>query len=90
MATSVKIDDDLKNRVRQLANVKNRSPHWVMCEGIRDYVKREEIKEDFKQEALASWAAYQETGKHLTGGEVNNWLKAWGTEKETEAPSCHE
>ena len=61
-----------------------------MCEAIRDYVNREEALEDFKQEALASWTAYQETGRHLTGEEVRDWLNAWGTEKETKIPKCHE
>ena len=49
-----------------------------------------EARESFKQEALASWAAYQETGRHLPGGEVRNWLKTWGTENEPTAPECHE
>ena len=44
----------------------------------------------FKQDALASWTAYQETGKHLTGQEVRDWLKTWGTDKDTEIPECHE
>jgi len=66
MATSIKIDDVLKNRVRQLADIKNRSAHWIMCEAIREYIEREEKKENFKQEALASWKAYQETRRHLT------------------------
>ena len=90
MATSVKINDDLKSRVQQLANTKNRSAHWIMCEAIRNYVEREEAREDFKQEALASWAEYQETGRHLTGQEVKGWLKTWGTDEETKIPLCHE
>jgi len=40
MATSVKIDDDLKSRVQRLANVRRRSAHWIMREAIRDYVER--------------------------------------------------
>jgi predicted transcriptional regulator len=46
--------------------------------------------ESFKQEALASWTAYQETGRHLTGQEVRDWLNSWGTDKETKIPKCHE
>lgn len=38
-----------------------------------------ESRESFKQEALASWAAYKETGRHLTGQEVRTWLSTWGT-----------
>jgi len=90
MATSVKLDDDLKSRIQQQADIRHRSTHWIMREAIRNYVEREEARESFKQEALASWTAYQETGQHLTGQEVRDWLKTWGTDKETEIPKCHE
>ena len=60
MATSVKLDDELKKRVQHLANVRHRSAHWIMREAIRDYVEREEVRERFKQEAIASWKSYQE------------------------------
>ena len=90
MATSVKLDDDLKSRIQQLAEKRHRSAHWIMREAIRDYVVREEARESFKREALTSWTAYQESGKHLTGEEVAKWLSTWGTDKETELPQCHE
>ena len=90
MATSVKLDEELKNRIQQLADIRHRSAHWIMREAIRDYVEREEAKESFKQEALASWTAYQETGRHLTGQEVREWLDTWGSDNEKEVPDCHE
>jgi predicted transcriptional regulator len=90
MATSIKIDDELKSRVQHLAGVRQRSPHWIMLEAIAQYVEREESRESFKQEALASWTAYQETGRHLTGQDVRTWLNTWGTEAERELPECHE
>jgi len=61
-----------------------------MQEAIQQYVEREEARESFKKEALASWTAYQETGRHLTGPEVRAWLNSWGTEAEAELPECHE
>lgn len=90
MATSIKIDDELKSRVQHLAGARKRSAHWIMREAIKQYVEREEARESFKQEALASWTAYQETGQHLTGQEVRAWLNTWGTDTETELPGCHE
>ncbi len=90
MATSVKLDDALKGRVQQLAARHRRSAHWIMREAIQQYVEREEARESFKQEALASWAAYQATGRHLTSGDVRDWLRSWGTDGETEEPVCHE
>ena len=89
MATSLKIDDMLKSRVQQLASQRRRSSHWIMIEAIQQYVEREEVRENFKQEALASWVAYQETGRHLTGQEARNWLNTWGTEDEKAVPECH-
>ena len=89
MATSLKVDDTLKNRVRHLATQRRRSPHWIMLEAIRQYVEREEARDSFRQEALHSWAAYQETGRHLTGEEARAWLNTWGSEDETVVPECH-
>lgn len=90
MAASLKIDDELKGRIKHLADVRQRSPHWIMREAIREYVDREEARESFKQEALASWVAYRETGRHLTGSEVRSWLSGWGSSAETKVPECHE
>jgi predicted transcriptional regulator len=89
MATSLKIDDGLKSRVQQLASQRRRSAHWIMLEAIEQYVQREEARESFKQEALASWVAYQETGRHLTVPEVRTWLNTWGTDDEKAVPECH-
>jgi len=90
VATSLKIGDKLKLRVQKLARLRQRSAHWIMQEAIQQYVEREEARESFKKEALASWIAYQETGRHLTGPEVRAWLNSWGTEAEAELPECHE
>lgn len=90
MATSLKIDDSLKSRVRRLASQRRRSAHWIMLEAIEQYVEREEARESFRQEALASWAAYRETGRHLTGQEVRDWLDGWGSDDEKAMPECHD
>jgi len=89
MATSLKIDDTLKGRVQHLAHRRRRSAHWIMREAIAQYVEREEARESFKDEALASWTDYQETGLHLTGDEVFAWLRTWGTDEERPLPECH-
>jgi predicted transcriptional regulator len=89
-ATSIKLDDELKGRVQHLAEARRRSSHWIMREAIAQYVEREEARESVKQEALASWTAYKETGRHLTGEEVRAWLNTWGTDDERAVPECHE
>lgn len=90
MAVSVKLDEVLKGRVQHLATSQRRSAHWIMREAIQQYVDREEARESFRQEALASWAEYQQTNQHLTGAEARDWLRGWGSAEDAEAPTCHE
>jgi predicted transcriptional regulator len=89
VAASVKIDETLKQRIETLARQRDRSAHWIMREAIRQYVDREEARESFHQEALASWKAYRENGRHLTGEEVAEWLGRWGTVADGGPPDCH-
>lgn len=89
MATSIKIDDKLKNRVRDLASARRRSANWIMKEAIQQYVDREEAIESVQQEATESWIEFQETGLHITGQEASAWLRTWGTDEEMEIPECH-
>jgi len=90
MATSLKLDETMENRVQRLAALHDRSAHWIMHEAVRQYVEREEARESFKEEALASWAAFRETGRHLTGAETNAWLESWGAPDEAKRPDCHD
>lgn len=87
---SVKLDPAERKKLEQLAEAKHRKPHYLMREAIRQYLEREEARESFRREALASWQEYQETGLHLTGEELDRWLATWGTDAESEPPACHE
>lgn len=86
---AIKIDIDINERVKRLADARHRTPHWMMREAIRQYVEREEKREVFRQDALKAWQEYQETGLHMTGDEVQAWLETWGTDNELSAPVCH-
>lgn len=88
-ATSIKLDDALKERVRYLAGARRRSPHWIMREAIAQYVAREEKREVFKQEALRAWNEYQQTGLHLTFEEADAWLAKLEAGEDVEPPGCH-
>jgi predicted transcriptional regulator len=87
---SLKLEQSEHDRLRQLAESRHRKPHFLMKEAIRQYLDREEARESFKQEALASWREYKETGQHLAGSEIETWLDAWGSKEEKEIPSCHD
>lgn len=88
-ATSVKLDDDMKGRVRHLAEARKRTSHWIIREAIAQYVEREEKRESLRLDTLKAWEEFQETGLHATPEEVDQWLESWGTDKELAAPECH-
>ncbi|MGB8011943.1 MAG: CopG family ribbon-helix-helix protein [Terriglobales bacterium] len=88
--TSLKLDVQTKKRVQRLASARRRSPHWVMCEAIEQYVEREEKREQFRQQALAAWTHYQTTGLHATAEEADAWLAKLETGKDAAPPKCHD
>jgi len=96
MATSalhpvaVKIDDQLKERLKRLAEARQRSPHWLMREAIVQYVTREEQRESARQDALRAWAEYQSSGLHVTAEEADAWLARLEAGEDVEPPPCHD
>lgn len=88
-ATSVKLDDGLKDRLKHIATTKRRSQHWLMKEAIAEYVEREEKREAFFADAHKAWENYQATGLHVTGEEVDTWLAELEAGNDVEPPKCH-
>ena len=87
--TSLKLDSELKERVRQLATARRRSAHWIMREAVEQYVGREEKREKLRQDLLAAWADFQANGLHATAEEADAWLAKLETGEDAEAPVCH-
>ncbi|HDR9509014.1 CopG family transcriptional regulator [Burkholderia cepacia] len=90
MATSIKLDPTLQDRVRHLAEQRRRTPHWIMREAIAQYVEREEKRESFRQEAMQAWEDYQSTGLHATHEEMDAYLEKLEAGEAVEPPECHD
>lgn len=86
---AIKIDPDIKERVKRLADSRHRTPHWLMREAINQYVEREEKREAFRQDAFKAWNEYQVTGLHATLEEADAWLAKLAEGEDTEPPECH-
>lgn len=81
------LDDILKARILALAGRRKAAPLEIVREALA-HLEREEDEDDaFYQEALQAERDYQETGLHLTGKEVIDWLR--NTEPGTPPPPCH-
>lgn len=88
-ATSVKLDDELKDRIQHLADSRRRSAHWIMREAIAQYVEREEKREAYIRDAQNAWEEFQRTGLHLTMEEADEWLTQLAAGNDVEPPECH-
>ena len=87
---SIKIEPEIKERVKALAKARDRSPHWLMREAISQYVEREEQRAALRRDAEQAWAEYKRTGLHATHQEVDDWLAKLEQGQDVEPPQCHD
>jgi predicted transcriptional regulator len=87
--TSLKLDPEMKARIQRLAEARRRTSHWIMREAIHEYVSKQEKREQFRLDTLASWEHYETTGLHVTDKEMDQW--AAKLKKGIKAPplKCH-
>jgi predicted transcriptional regulator len=86
---AIKINEDIKARVKRLAEARQRTPHWLMREAITQFVEREEKRETFRQDSLNAWEEYRLTGQHVTAEEADAWLAKLEQGHDVEPPACH-
>jgi predicted transcriptional regulator len=70
----VKLDEMTQHRLEALAQIKDRSPHWLMCMAIKTYLDHEERYEQEKREDMERWQRYQLTGEAIPQATAAAWL----------------
>lgn len=55
---TIKIEPEMKERVKRLADARHRTSHGLMREAISQYLDREENREAYRQEAIHAWSEY--------------------------------
>ena len=87
--TTIKLDTVTKARIQRLADARQRTPHWMILDAVRQYVEREEKREAFRQAGIQAWNDYQTTGLHATAAEADAWLAQLQEGDDVEPPECH-
>ncbi len=85
---AVKLDQKMRDRVKRLAEARDRSTHWMLREAIAQFVEREEKREAFRQAGLKAWSDYHETGLYVTQDEADAWLVKLEAGEEAAVPEC--
>jgi Predicted transcriptional regulator len=86
---SVKMSPTLRERIQNLAKVRKQSAHAVMLQALETFVSREERREAWRQEGIAAWEEYKQTGLHLTQEELESWANNISQGERTPMPKCH-
>ncbi len=73
-SVAVKLEDEIKNRIQNLGEIKDRSSHWLMKRAILDYLEKEEKIEQEKLEDKQRWEHYAQTGEAITHDNMKDWL----------------
>jgi predicted transcriptional regulator len=72
----VKVDEQTRQRLRDLADAKRRTPHWLVKEAIAEYLTREERVERERHEDEGRWERYVLTDEAVPHERVRDWLGA--------------
>ncbi|MGH8655977.1 MAG: toxin-antitoxin system [Gammaproteobacteria bacterium] len=79
MATTtlgIKLDEQARERLRALAEVKDRATHWLIKTANLEYLDKEEQAGRERREDLERWECYQLTGQAISHATVTEWLDA--------------
>lgn len=87
--TSIKISPNLRERIHNLAKIRNISAHSIMLQALETFVTDEEKREAWRQEGIKAWEEFQQTGLHLTNNEVIEWMDKIIEGKKEPLPKCH-
>lgn len=83
--TSVRMPDELMERLEHTAGRLRRSKGWIIKDAVREYVEREERKAKRLEETREALADV-EAGRLVEGQAVMEWLESWGTPAEKGPP----
>jgi len=86
---AVKLEVDIRERMKRLAESRHRTTHWLMKEAIQQYIDREEKREVLRKAATLAWEEYQLTGLHTSFEEGDAWLAKLEAGQDVEPPECH-
>ena len=84
--TSLRLSAEVEAPLENLAQKLDRSKNYLINQAVKEYIARQAMEDARWEDTLRALASIKE-GKIIDESEVVSWLKSWGTENETSAPS---
>jgi len=83
--TSVRMSDQLMDKLESIAEKLDRSKSWVIKDAVNQYVEQIDRKEKMLAETRQALSEI-ESGKVVDGDEVMDWIESWGSDNEKSVP----
>ncbi len=83
--TSIRLKDELKQSLDDLARQTDRSKNWLINEAVASYIAQHKLEQQRWLETLPALESVR-AGRTVSGEPVKQWLQSWGTDQETAAP----
>jgi len=84
--TSLKLPDELKEKIAAIAPTVAQTPHAYMVEAIAEKVARDEKRQSFLEDARRSQEEVARTGVVYAHDDVMRWFRAIATGKKARKP----
>lgn len=86
---SIKLKPEIRENLHILASFRNRSSHFLMNEAIDNYVEAEMARMNFIKAGELAAKQYEETGRHITMAEFNDWADSLAADSKSPLAPCH-
>jgi len=83
----VRLEPELEQRLNILAKKTRRSKSYLAKEALRRYLDQLETQDRRRQETLARWEVYEQTGEIIEHETMVDWLESWGDDREKPCPA---
>jgi len=88
-STSIKLRDGYKDRLKAIAEAKQRTANWLVNEAVGRYLDLEESEAEFRAGAERALHEMRETGRHVTHEEAIEWLLRRSKGERIAPPKAH-
>ncbi|EFH13498.1 CopG family ribbon-helix-helix protein [Pseudoroseomonas cervicalis] len=87
---ALKLDEETRQRLQALGQLRDRSPHWLMRKAVLEYLEREERYEQEKREDLARWERHRLDGAAIPQAAMRHWLEEFAQGRVAPPPATEE
>ena len=86
--TTLRLPDELRERITKLAEKSGRTAHGVMLDAIAQKVEEEELRASFHEEADARFTEMMASGAGIPWHDMRAYLQARASGKTAKAPKA--